>query len=108
MPRPHGIDLDAVLVLLDDFGDDRATPVLAAAPERERATYETAIDLLADLHGHPAPALRPYAEAELLREVRLLPDWYLPAVGLSEAPGTTSRGAWHGRQWSPRRRRRRC
>jgi aminoglycoside/choline kinase family phosphotransferase len=87
VPRPLGVDLDAGLILLDDFGDARVTPVLAAAPGRERAIYEAAIDLLADLHRHPAAGLRPYGEAELRREVRLLPDWYLPAVGLAEAPG---------------------
>lgn len=87
VPRPLGVDLDAGLILLDDFGDDRVTRVLAATPEREAAIYATAIDLLADLHRHAAPPLRAYAEAELLREVRLLPDWYLPAVGLAEAPG---------------------
>ena len=87
VPRPLGIDLDAGLILLDDFGDARATVVLAAEPSRERATYEAAIDLLAALHRHPAPPLRPYDEAELLREVRLLPEWYLPAVGLTEASG---------------------
>jgi aminoglycoside/choline kinase family phosphotransferase len=96
VPRPHGIDLDAGLILLDDFGDARATPVLAAAPERERATYEMAIDLLVDLHRHPSPPLRPYSEAELLREVRLLPEWYLPAVGLTEAAGYDA--AW-GATW---------
>ncbi len=87
VPRPLGVDLDMGLILLDDFGDARATPVLAAQPTRERATYEAAIDLLAALHQHPAPALRPYDEDELLREVRLFPDWYLPAVGLAEAAG---------------------
>ena len=87
VPRPLGIDLDGGLILLDDFGDARVTPVLAAEPQREQAIYEAAIDLLADLHRHPAPPLPPYDAAVLLREVRLLPDWYLPAVGLAEAPG---------------------
>ncbi len=87
VPQPLGVDLDDGLILLEDFGDARVTPVLAAAPEREAAVYAAAIDLLADLHRHPAPPLRPYSEAELLREVRLLPEWYLPAVGLTEAPG---------------------
>ncbi len=98
VPRPLGIDLDDGLILLDDFGDARATPVLAAEPERERATYAAAIDLLADLHRQPAPPLAPYDEAVLLREVRLLPDWYLPAVGLAEAPGYDA--AWRA-AWGP-------
>ena len=91
-PRPLGVDLDAGLILLEDFGDDRVTPVLARAPEREGDIYAAAIDLLAELHRHPAPALRAYDEAELRREVRLFPEWYLPAAGLSEAAGYD--GAW--------------
>ena len=86
-PTPLGVDLDHGLILLEDFGDDRVTPVLARAPDREAAIYEDAIDLLAALHRHPAPPLRAYDEAELRREVRLFTDWYLPAAGLAEAPG---------------------
>ena len=95
-PQPLGVDLDAGLILLEDFGDDRMTPVLAAAPAREGAVYAQAIDLLAALHGKPAPPLASYAEAEMLREVRLFPDWYMPAVGLAEAPGYDA--AW-GAAW---------
>ena len=36
----------------------------------------------------------PYSEAEYLREARLFPDWYLPAVGLAEAPG-------YDKAWAP-------
>jgi N-acetylmuramate 1-kinase len=86
-PQPLAVDLDAGLILLEDFGDDRVGLVLARQPERERCVYETAVDLLAALHGHPAGDLAPYAEPELLREVRLFADWYLPAVGVAEAPG---------------------
>ena len=89
VPRPHGVDLDVGLVLLDDFGDARMTRVLAQnqSDQRERATYESAVDLLVELHRQPAPPLKAYDEAELLREVRLFPEWYLPAVGLTEASG---------------------
>ena len=86
-PRPLGVDLDQGLILLEDFGDERVTPLLAAAPLRERAIYEQAIDVLAALHTYPAPDIAPYGPAELSREVRLFADWYLPAVGLAEAPG---------------------
>ncbi len=87
VPRPLGIDLDGGLILLDDFGDARVTSVLTEHPDRETAIYAAAIDLLADLHRHPAPPLAPYDNDVLLREVRLLPEWYLPAVGIVEAPG---------------------
>ncbi len=86
-PQPLAADLEQGLILLEDFGDDRVNPVLARDPARETAIYEAAIDLLAALHTHPAAGVEPYAEAELLREARLFPDWYLPAVGFAEAPG---------------------
>jgi aminoglycoside/choline kinase family phosphotransferase len=86
-PQPLAADLDQGLVLLEDFGDERVGPVLAREPHRERAVYETAVDILAALHAHPAGDVPPYHAPELLREARLFPDWYLPAVGLTEAPG---------------------
>jgi aminoglycoside/choline kinase family phosphotransferase len=86
-PQPLAVDLDAGLVLLEDFGDARVGPVLARDPGRERAVYETAVDILAALHDHPPGDVAPYVEAELVREARLFTDWYLPAVGVAEAPG---------------------
>ena len=86
-PAPLAVDLDAGLILLEDFGDDRVTPLLERAGGLEAGIYAEAIDLLAALHRHPAPALRAYDPAELRREVRLFADWYLPAAGLAEAPG---------------------
>jgi aminoglycoside/choline kinase family phosphotransferase len=86
-PQPLAVDLDEGLVLLEDFGDHRVGPVLAQSLERERAIYETAVDILAALHDHPPADVPPYAAPELLREARLFPDWYLPAVGVAEGPG---------------------
>src|SRR5690349_5116318 len=60
-PRPLAVDRTKGLLLLEDFGDDRVGPVLAQEPERERAIYEEAVDILADLSRHPAPGdLPPY------------------------------------------------
>ncbi|MFZ4690563.1 MAG: aminoglycoside phosphotransferase family protein [Polymorphobacter sp.] len=86
-PQPLAADLEQGLILLEDFGDDRVGPVLARDPAQERQVYETAVDILAALHAHPAGEVPPYTEPELLREARLFPDWYLPAVGLAEAAG---------------------
>ncbi len=91
-PQPLASDLAQGLVLLEDFGDARVNPVLAADASGEHEIYAAAVDILADLHRHPpAPILDydvpPYSEAEYLREARLFTDWYLPAVGLAEAPG---------------------
>jgi N-acetylmuramate 1-kinase len=92
-PQPLAVDLDQGLILLEDFGDARVNPVLRDTPQREAAIYADAIDLLAELHRHPAPAIAPYGESELRREVRLFPEWYLPAAGIAEAPGYDA--AWN-------------
>ena len=97
-PQPLATDLDKGLVLLEDFGDDRVGPVLGRAPERERAIYEQAVDVLAALHAHPAQGVADYSVAELLREARLFPDWYLPAAGISEGAGYDA--AWEP-LWAP-------
>lgn len=91
-PRALAADLDQGLILLEDFGDARVTPVLAQEASGETEIYAAAVDLLAALHQHPPGDVAPYTPAEYLREARLFPDWYLPAVGLPEAPGYTE--AW--------------
>ena len=79
-PRALAVDLDQGLILLEDFGDKRVAPLLAANPAPEREIYETAIDILAALHDHAPPAVAPYHRGELLREVNVLTEWYLPIV----------------------------
>ncbi|OYU14182.1 MAG: aminoglycoside phosphotransferase [Alphaproteobacteria bacterium PA4] len=93
-PQPLAVDLAQGLILLEDFGDDRVGPVLARDATREFDIYATAVDILAALHAQPATGVAPYDRTELLREARLFPDWYLPAVGVSEAPGYDA--AWEG------------
>ena len=93
-PLPLGIDLAAGMILLEDFGDDRVNPVLADDPDREAHIYADAVDVLAHLHRHPAPDIAAYDAKELRREVRLFAEWYLPAAGLTEAPGYDA--AWDG------------
>jgi aminoglycoside/choline kinase family phosphotransferase len=70
------------LLLLEDFGDDTFTRLLAAGAD-ERQLYTLAVDLLIELHRNPratSVALPPYDEARLLAEASLLTDWYLPAT----------------------------
>ncbi|WP_439545593.1 aminoglycoside phosphotransferase family protein [Sandarakinorhabdus sp.] len=86
-PQALATDLDSGLILLEDYGDGRVTPVLAQDASDEHAIYAAAVDILAALHQHPPGDVAPYTDAEYLREARLFPDWYLPAVGLTEAPG---------------------
>ena len=86
-PQPLAVDLEQGLILLEDYGDARVNPVLAEDASAEHEIYAAAVDILAALHDHPPGDVPPYNEAEYLREARLFPDWYLPAVGLVEAPG---------------------
>jgi len=93
-PRPLAVDRGKGLLLLEDFGDDRAGPLLEREPQRERAVYEAAVDILARLAGQPAPAdLPPYDDEAMSREVLLFPQWYAPALGM-EVDETSYMHAW--------------
>ena len=85
-PEILASDLEAGLVLLEDFGregvlDADGRPI----PER----YEVAIDALAVLHGHPVPgdlplpdgtryAIPPFDRTAMSIEVEQLVEWYVP------------------------------
>lgn len=81
-PRIFGEDLGQGLVLLEDFGDARMRETADAAPESELRLYESAVDLLVDLHKHDAAPVDPYDRDVYQREAGLFPEWYCPAVGL--------------------------
>lgn len=82
-PAPLAAEPDAGLVLLEDFGDARLGSLLAAAPGREVALYDTAVDALAHLQRHAAPPdAAAYGLAEYRREVDLFIEWWAPAAGL--------------------------
>jgi aminoglycoside/choline kinase family phosphotransferase len=83
-PEPLARDLDNGLVLLEDFGDARMREVVDAAPEAEQRVYRDAVDLLVELHRHPAPpSLSPYDMTEYQREAGLFTEWYCPALELT-------------------------
>jgi N-acetylmuramate 1-kinase len=92
-PKIFAEDLDQGLVLLQDFGDDRMREAVDAGTVDERATYAATVDLLVELHKHPAADVPPYARKELHREAGLLTEWYCPAVGL-DADVTGYREVW--------------
>ena len=75
-------DLDAGLVLLEDFGDARMREVVDAAPESEDRIYRDAVSLIARLADHPPANVPPYDRGQYLREANLLTEWYCPAVGI--------------------------
>ncbi len=89
MLRGHGLsapeifaeDPELGLLLIEDFGDDTYTRLLARGADETRL-YALAIDTLIALQRAVAapPALPPYDEAALLREAALLVDWYAPSV----------------------------
>ncbi len=94
-------DDEAGLLLLEDFGDDTYTALLASGAD-ETALYSLAVDVLIDLHKRPLAEAVPdrlpaYDDALLLEEAELFTGWYLPAV-LGDAAATTAaeefRGLW--------------
>ena len=90
-PRVLAADLAQGLLLLDDLGDARMRESLDADPAAERGLYETAVDVLVHLHGHPPmEGLPPHGLDEWLTELELFLDWYVPAVGL----GSVDRPGW--------------
>ena len=85
-PAVLAADAGAGLVLLEDFGDDLYTRVLAAGGDEARL-YAAAVDLLCDLHRRPpAGALPPYDIGWLVDEARLFAEWYLPALRGAPTP----------------------
>ncbi|HSI42646.1 MAG TPA: tRNA (adenosine(37)-N6)-threonylcarbamoyltransferase complex ATPase subunit type 1 TsaE [Xanthobacteraceae bacterium] len=89
-PAIYAADLDAGLLVLEDFGHEGV--VAGEPPGPDAARYEAAVDVLAALHGMELPAvlpvgsgidyaLPPYDLDAFLIEVELLLDWYLPHQG---------------------------
>jgi N-acetylmuramate 1-kinase len=70
-------------LLIEDFGDDTYTRLLAHGAD-EPALYALAIDTLAAMQhavaARGAPELPVYDEERLLGEAALFVDWYLPAI----------------------------
>jgi len=93
-PAIHAIDLDRGLVLLEDFGDVRMRETVDADAEALVPLYSAAVDVLVQLHRHPAGEWRAYDRAELQREAGLLVEWYCPAIGL-DVDSAGYRAAWN-------------
>lgn len=99
-PRILAADAEHGLLLLEDFGDDTYTRLLARG-HSESELYALAVDLLIDLHRKFAPArhsgLPAFDDARALREVSLLLDWYWPATQdtpLTPEPREAYLAAW--------------
>ena len=82
-PEILAADLERGFLLIEDFGDDTYTKLLASGAD-EPALYTLAIDTLIALQRAVAesgiPDVPPYDEARFLTEAGLLADWYAPEV----------------------------
>lgn len=90
-PKTLAADLDAGLILLEDFGDDLLARVLERDPAREAELYGRAVDTLAAISRSTFPQgmdwhnrtwrAGTYDRDVLLTETHLLLDWYAPDRG---------------------------
>ncbi len=95
-PRIYAEDVARGFLILEDFGDDTYTKVLAKGGS-ERALYALAVDLLIDLNRRPAriaAGLPAYDDATLIEEACLLLEWYVPAM-IGAAPSAALRQSYH-------------
>jgi len=90
-PEIFATDLTHGFVLLEDFGDRRMREHLDAHPEDEVAVYRAAIDAIVRLSATPPVQTQPYDMATYMREVQLLSEWYMPAMGLAFDSGAFDR-----------------
>lgn len=90
LSAPGLLHVDEVegLALIEDFGHDTYTRLLAAG-HPELALYRLAVDALVALHRAPAAAdVAPYDARQLSDECALLIDWYIPLlIGKEAAQG---------------------
>lgn len=81
-PQIYGSNLEHGLVLIEDFGDQRMREHLDDKPQDEEAIYRQAIDIIIKLSNAEPANVPAYDEETYIREVNLLPEWYLPAVNI--------------------------
>ena len=88
-PEIYAEDREQGFLLIEDFGDDTYTKLLARGAD-EASLYTLAIDTLVALHrvveAERLPELPLYDEERLLTEAALLVDWYLPCALGAELP----------------------
>ena len=83
-PRIFAEDTEVGFLLLEDLGDSTFTNALAAGADEEQL-YQSAVDVLVDLHGRHLAVSVPsgiefYEDEKLLGEVSLLTDWYMAGI----------------------------
>jgi aminoglycoside/choline kinase family phosphotransferase len=102
-PHIHAADHAQGFVILEDLGDALFADVLANGGD-EKALYQAAVEVLAKIHAHDAPAIlsadKPlfaYDETALIAETELLTQWFLPLA--LERNATEAEVAEHRRLW---------
>lgn len=102
-PEIYAVDEAAGLLLIEDLGDDRFTVMLngngnGSGNGDEDTLYQGAVDVLIELHRHPAPGdLADYDAARLLEEVERVLDWFMPAfagAAVADAMRDDYRARW--------------
>lgn len=92
-PRILAQDEDTGFLLLEDLGDNLFARVILQSPDLETPLYSVATDLLAKLHGHPAPiGLASYTPPLMADLAALAFDWYLAGCAGTNA---SARSAFH-------------
>jgi hypothetical protein len=100
-PRIFAADIAAGFLVIEDFGDDTYTRLLANGAD-EASLYALAVDVLIALHRKPPaaaipPGLPSYDDSRMIEEAGLLVEWYVPAVAgarLGEAAERRYFGLW--------------
>ncbi len=75
-------DLDAGLLLIEDFGDHRMREAVDADLSRESEVYRGVVDVLVELHRHAPATLSRHGLDDWISEVGLFTEWYCPHMGL--------------------------
>lgn len=80
-PRTLAQDLTQGFLLIEDLGDGVLARLVAQDPASELGLYAVAVDVLAHLQAHPAPAGLPDLSAEdWAQAAGFAPDWYAKAA----------------------------
>lgn len=101
-PRILAADLDAGLIMLEDFGANVYAQVIENDPAMEGPLYSAAVECLAEIYRSSFPTnmsfktsnwrVREYDETALLTETHLFLDWY--AVDEGAQLSVAARAAW--------------
>lgn len=101
-PKILAADLDAGLILLEDFGPNVYAQVIKSDPALEGPLYSAAVECLAEIYRSSFPAkmsfkdvswrVRDYDDVALLTETHLFLDWY--AVDKGAQLSVAARAAW--------------